>query len=85
MQKPVTHAIFTTITDIQSKAHVDTVFFDSLLEQQLGHGKIREQYQGEQFVIAAHPGIDQVRSSEINDVFYQANMQSLIMGSLHRH
>lgn len=84
MQQPVTPAIFTTITDVRNKVHVDTVFFDSLLEQQLGEGKIREQYQGEQFVIATHPGIDQVRLSEINDVIYQANMQSLIMGRLHR-
>lgn len=85
MLHPVTHAIFTTITDIKNKVHVDTVFFDSLLEQHLGQGKIREQHSGDQFVITTHPGNEQVRSFETQDVFHQAHMQSLIMGSLHRH
>lgn len=85
MLQPVTHAVFVTITDVQNKVHVDTVFYDSLLEQQMAEGKIREQYQGDQFVIVTHPRPDQVRSSEIKDVFYQAHMQTLIMGGINRH
>lgn len=84
-EKAISTAIFVTITDIQNKVHVDTVFFDSLHEQQMAEGKLKEQYQGDQFVIVTHPVFDQGRSAQINDILYQANMQSLIMNSLHRH
>lgn len=79
-----TPAVFITITDVRSKAHVETVFFGSLLERQLAEGKIRDKYSDAHFVIAAHPTPDQVRICETTDVFYQANMQSLILGSLNR-
>lgn len=77
-------AVFTTITDVDKKTHVDTLFFGSLLEQQLAQSQIREKYQGDEYVIVTHPGVDQARSAEINDVIYQARMQSLILGSLPR-
>lgn len=75
---------FTTITDVRQKAHVETVFFGSLLEQQLAQGKLCEQYPGDEFVIVTYPGPDLVKSSEFNDVIYQARMQSLIIGGLQR-
>lgn len=82
--QPAPTAFFTTITDVHQKTHVETVFFGSMLEQQLAQGKLREQYPGEEFVIMTYPGPDLANSSEFNDVIYQARMQSLIIGGLQR-
>lgn len=70
--------LFISITDVVAKAHVDTVFFSSPLELQLNEGKLREKYKDDRFVIATHPSQEQVRSSEITDIYYQARMQSLL-------
>lgn len=72
-------SFFMTVTDIQENRHVITEFFSSLLELQLSESRVREKYSDGHFIVTRHPSNDQVRSSELIDVYHQARMQSLIL------
>jgi hypothetical protein len=75
-------SFFMTVTDIKENTHVKTVFFSSLLELQLNEERVRTEYKDDQFIVMTHPSKEAVRSNELNDVFHQARMQSLIMRDL---
>lgn len=75
-------SFFMTVTDINENTHVKTVFFTSLLELQVNEDRVRKEYEADHFIVMTHPAKDQIKSSELKEVYHQARMQSMIMHGL---